>query len=259
MEGRERVRRHLVGGGADRPPLIAFATRFAARLEQVDPDSLWRDPGVLTRALLGLEALFGLDAIVVDVPPVALRVDALAPVADGVARLRALLGDRTALVLAVPGPLTLGDPGRSRAPEGLDEVAAGLLEAVNQLGPAHADCLAVVERTRVGGDDAPLLDEALAPLWNIARHYATASLLVAAEGGIELADTGADAVTVWSGISPEELAAGGARHVGWPIDPSSPAPVLRETPPGGFYTLRGELPAETEIDWLRQLVAAVGR
>ena len=158
-------------------------------------------------------------------------------------------------------------PGRSRsaipaatgAPEGLDEVAAGLLEAVNQLGPAHADCLAVVERTRVGGDDAPLLDEALAPLWNIARHYATASLLVAAEGGIELADTGADAVTVWSGISPEELAAGGARHVGWPIDPSSPAPVLRETPPGGFYTLRGELPAETEIDWLRQLVAAVGR
>ena len=32
-----------------------------------------------------------------------------------------------------------------------------------------------------------------------------ASLLLGAEGGLELADTGADAVSVWSGVSPQEL------------------------------------------------------
>ena len=69
MEGRERVRKHLAGRGADRPPLIAFATDFAARLEQVEPLQLWDDAGILTRTLMGLDALFGLDAIVVERSP----------------------------------------------------------------------------------------------------------------------------------------------------------------------------------------------
>ncbi len=258
MEGRERVRRHLMGRGADRPPLIAFATAFAARLDQVDPDALWQDPGALTRALMSLDALFGLDAIVVDVPRAALRSDALSGIADGVARLRALLGDRAALVLALPGPLTQSGLGGATTGE-LEERGDELLEAAKRLGPEHADCLAIVERAPVGSDDAQPLDDALAPLWNTARHYSVASLLLAAEGGLELADTGADAVSVWSGVSPQELAASGARCVGCPVELSTPTPVLPALPPGGFYTVRGELPADTEIDWLHQLVAAVGR
>ena len=66
MEGRERVRQQLADRGADRPPLIAFATAFAARLEQVEPLQMWDDAGILTRTLMGLDALFGLDAIVVE-------------------------------------------------------------------------------------------------------------------------------------------------------------------------------------------------
>ena len=73
MEGRERVRQQLAGRGADRPPLIAFATAFAARLEQVEPLQMWDDAGILTRTLMGLDALFGLDAVVVNVPVAALR------------------------------------------------------------------------------------------------------------------------------------------------------------------------------------------
>src|ERR1700722_14937943 len=99
MEGRERVRRHLAGRGADGAPLIAFATEFAAHLEQVEAQEMWQDAGVLTRTLMGLEALFGLDAIVVDVPLASLAHDRLRPVADGLARLRTLLADRVALVL----------------------------------------------------------------------------------------------------------------------------------------------------------------
>ncbi len=72
MEGRERVRRHLGRGGADRPPLIIFATAFAARLEQVEPELLWEDANLLTRTLLRLHSLFGVDALVIEPPPAAL-------------------------------------------------------------------------------------------------------------------------------------------------------------------------------------------
>lgn len=104
------------GQEVDRPPLIVFATGFAARLEQVDPPRLWQDAGALTRTLLGLEGLFGLDAVVVEVPPDVLAERRLATVADGVARLRALLDERAALVLALPGPITgATSVGRGRA------------------------------------------------------------------------------------------------------------------------------------------------
>ena len=68
MEGRERVRRHLGRGGADRAPLIIFATEFAARLEQAEPELLWEDANLLTRTLLRLHSLFGVDALVIEPP-----------------------------------------------------------------------------------------------------------------------------------------------------------------------------------------------
>jgi hypothetical protein len=260
MQGRERVRLHLGGRDADRPPLIAFATDFAARLEQVEARELWQDVGVLTRTLMSLEGLFGLDAIVVDVPVAALADGRLATVADGVARLRMLLDDRAALVLALPGPLTCAaDAGRDRTPETLEDLGAEILDAAKTIGPEHADCLAVIERAPVTGADVQPLDDALTPLWNAARYYAAPSLLVAADGPGELADSGADALVVWAGASPHELAARGARRVGAPIEPPSAgieAAELPELPAGGFYSTRGELPADTEIEWLHHVVAA---
>ena len=112
----------------------------------------------------------------------------------------------------------------------------------------------------MGSDDAQPLDDALAPLWNTARHYSVASLLLAAEGGLELADTGADAVSV-SSASPQSwrrAVPGASAARSSPPRPAPVPPALPPLPPGGFYTVRGELPADTEIDWLHQLVAAVG-
>ncbi|MGB0095892.1 MAG: hypothetical protein WBP81_25555 [Solirubrobacteraceae bacterium] len=116
----------------------------------------------------------------------------------------------------------------------------------------------MIERAAVNREDAHPLEEALTPLWNAARYYAASSLLVLAEGTPEVAGTGAQALVVLRGASPQELIARGARCVGAPIASGFAATevsTLPELPVGGFYTTDGELAADTEIDWLHQLVA----
>jgi hypothetical protein len=257
MDGRERVRRQFTRGGADRPPLIVFATEFAARLEQVDPDALWQDANLLTRTLLGLHSLFGLDALVIDVPPAALQRDSLEIVDDAIGRLH-VTAQGVALVLALPGPLTRGgghvEPGNAA----LEELGEELVEAARRLGAERTDCLAVVERAAIGSADVEPLEETLTPVWNTARYYATSSLLVAAQGVPELGDTGADAVAVWAGASPEALAEQGARRVGWPVDSGDPE-TMPQLPDGGFYISRGDLAPDADIDSLHRLIAAVNR
>jgi hypothetical protein len=257
MEGRERVRRHLGRGGADRPPLIIFATAFAARLEQVEPNQLWEDANLLTRTLLRVHSLFGADALVIEPPPAALGADGRAIVSDAIGRLRTTTGDAVALVIALPGPLTLASlPGPAPGAT-LEDLGDELVETLHALGPERADCLAVVERTAVSSGDAELLEEALTPLWNAARYYAVASMLLAAEGVPELGETGADAVAVWTGASPRDLAARGSRHVGVAVEAGQSE--LPEAVEGGFYISRGELPAATEAESLHRLMEAVRR
>jgi hypothetical protein len=257
MEGRERVRRHLGRGGADRPPLIIFATAFAARLEQIEPALLWEDANVLTRTLLRLHSLFGVDALVIEPPPAALGADERAIVSDAIGRLRTTAGDGVALVIALPGPLTLAAaPGADPAAT-LEDLGDELVETAHALRPERADCLAVVERIAVSSEGAEPLEEALMPLWNAARYYAAASMLVAAEGVPELGETGADAVAVWAGAAPQDLAARGSRHVGFAVDPGQSE--LPETDQGGFYISRGELPAATQVESLHELIEAVRR
>ncbi len=257
MEGRERVRRHLGRGGADRPPLIIFATAFAARLEQVEPELLWEDANLLTRALLRLHSLFAVDALVIEPPPAVLEADGRAIVSDAIERLRTTVGDGVALVIALPGPLTLAAAPDADTAATLEDLGDELVETAHALGPERADCLAVVERTAVSSDGAEPLEEALTPLWNAARYYAAASMLVAAEGVPELGESGADAVAVWAGASARDLAARGSRHVGVAVDPGQSE--LPETGQGGFYISRGELPAATEVDSLHRLIQAVRR
>ena len=257
MEGRERVRKHLGRGGADRPPLILFGTEFAARLEQVDSAALWDDANLLTRTLLGFHSLFGVDAIVVEPPTAALRGDRLATASDSIGRLRTLAGDGVALVIALPGPLTRAVAGIDDRGATLEDLGDELVETAHQLGPERADCLAVVERTTVSSAHVEPLEEALTALWNAASYYAVPSLLVAAESVPELGATGADAIAVWAGASARELAAQGSRHAGAPVQPGEPdLPALTD---GGFYISRGELSAATEIESLHRLIAAVRR
>lgn len=257
MEGRERVRRHLGRGGADRPPLIIFATEFAARLEQSEPESLWEDAHLLTRTLLRLHSLFGVDALVIEPPPAALGNDGRAIVSDAIGRLRTTAGDGVALVIALPGPLTLAAAPGADPEATLEDLGDELVQTAHALGPERADCIAVVERTAVSSGDAEPLEEALTPLWNAARYYAAASMLVAAEGGPELGETGADAVAVWTGASAHQLAARGSRHVGVAVDPGQPQ--LPEAAEGGFYISRGELPPAAEVESLHRLIEAVRR
>jgi hypothetical protein len=252
---RKRVRRFLSGREGDRPPFVAFATELAARLEQVDPERLIEEPNALTRALLGLQELFRLEAIVLEVPADTLP-RAGGAVAEGLKRLRALLGERAAVVLALPGPRTIAAVAdEPPTAEALDRFGSELLAAAASLEPQHADCLAVLERVEVRDEEIAALDEALTPLWNAARYYSLPSLLVLARAGRAAAGSGANAVAVWEGATGAELVQAGARRVGIPVTvgAASPPPL----PPGGFWTTAGELPAQTEVEWLHELVSAV--
>jgi hypothetical protein len=235
VEGRARVRDFLAGRATDRPPFLPLAIDFCARLEQTTRAELLTDPSLLTRGLLGAQELFGFDAIVIALAPDEL--EARPVVAEAVHRLRVLAADRAAVGLLLPG-------GRE----------VDLLEEANAIGPQNLDLLGVVE-PRLGGEaEAAELASALAPLWNVARYYAVPSLFAAAHGGPEAAALGSDAVSVWSGARPDELLAAGARRVGVPLRPEDAAPEL---PPGGFYTTAGELPAETDLDWLHAVVSEI--
>jgi hypothetical protein len=189
-------------------------TDFAARLEQVSREDMLADPQVLTRTLVGAQSLFGLDAVVVPVERVEVA-------AEAVRRLRALLGDRAALVALLPDPE---------------------LELANALDLQHVDVVAVTA-------DEPEPDR-LAPLWNVARYYSAATWLVCPRGSAEAARAGADAVAVWEGAGPDELLAAGARRVGVAVEPGAPPPPL---PAGGFHTTAGELPADADVDWFREV------
>lgn len=224
------MRDFLAGRSAGRPPFLPFATDFAARLEQVTRTEMLADPNVLTRALLGLQWLFGLDALVLLV-----EVDSAPVWAEAIHRLRILVGDRAALAVVLDG--------------------AGLGVA-NALGLEQVDVLGVLERALLDGDGAAELADRLTPLWNVARYYAVPSVFVAARAPAAAAEVGADAVVVWEGASAAELLAAGARRAGHSLLAGEAVPPL---PPGAFVTTAGELPADTDVDWFRETATALAR
>jgi hypothetical protein len=255
VEGRARVRSFLLGGPSDRPPLIPFATEFTARLAQVEPDELFSDPHLLTQAYLESRAVCRFECVVLTVPADALaRVTLGIPVAteprlsvvqEGVRRLRTLLGEGAGLAVALPGPGTLATSlGRLPGEKDLEEVTAKLLEAVAYLEAPLVDVFGILETEPVVKPDAALLAEALAPVWNTARYYSAPSLFACARGGVEVGQIGASAVAVWEGAAPAELLAAGAARVGVPMVPGEALPPLL---PGGFYTTRGEIPADADV------------
>jgi hypothetical protein len=188
------VREFLAGRTADRPPFLPFATAFFARLEQVSREELAADPQALVRTLVAAQRLFGLDAVVVP---------AEAPAAaEAIARLRIVLGGGAAIVALLPEPR---------------------LELATALGLEHVDVVSVCAQPG---------DEDLDPLWNVARYYSAATLLVTADG---------------------RVSAPAGDRVGVLAEPGLEPPAL---PDGGFYTTR-ELPSGTDVEAFHALVAAV--
>ena len=268
MDARTRVRQFLAAGTADRPPFLAMATEYTARLAQCPAGELLADPGLFVRSFTESVAVLGLEAVLIEIPAAAVQPAAaggdpatgggpggggLAVLREGLHRLRATLRDRLAIVALLPGPLTLaGSLGAAATPESLDDLVAGLIAVQEYLHPAGLDALALLERAGVGDADVPGLSGAAAAFWNVARYYSLPSLLIAAAGTARLAAAGPTAVAAWSGATAAQLLAGGARAAGQP-----PAPVPAPLPPGGFYLSAGEIPANWEVSAVRSLVRQV--
>ncbi len=277
MDARTRVRQFLARGTADRPPFLVMATEYTARLAQCDPGELLADPGLFVRSYTESVAVLGLDAVLIEVPaalvsglttvpaPLASGLTAVPaalasggdPAASGRAalrenlhRLRATLRDQIAIVVLLPGPLTLAASlGVPATPDSLDDLVTALISFQEYLGPAELDALALLERAAVADPEVPVLADAASAFWNVARHYSLPSLLIAAEATPRLAAAGPTAVAAWSGVTAAELLATGATAAGQP-PPSAPAPL----PPGAFYLSRGEIPADWPVDTVRSLV-----
>lgn len=263
MQGQTRIRRFLSGADADRAPFLVFATEPSARLVGTSVPAMFADPHALTEAFLESLAVFGLDALVLR-PPAELIGEAVAagggsshpsldPVAEGIRRLRALLGDRAGIVLVLPGPRTLARSlNRDAAVEDLEDIATGLLNVAQALEPPLIDCLALFEREPLDAAAARDLKTAIAPLWNAARYYSIPGLLVADRAGPEVARGGATAVAVVEGASPGELKAAGASRVGVVVGRGEDLPAC---PASGFYITAGEVAPDAEVESIQALTA----
>jgi hypothetical protein len=204
MDARRRVRQFLAGEAADRPPFLAMATQYSAKLAQCTADELLADPGLFVRSFQESVAVLGLEALLIEIPaacaaPVAAGGD---PASSGCGvlredlhRLRATLRNQVAIVTLLPGPLMLcAAAGQSATPDLLDDQMAGLIRLQEYLGPAELDALALLERVQVADADVPGLADAAAGLWNVARYYSLPSLLIAAAGPASLAAAGSTAM-----------------------------------------------------------------
>ena len=270
MEARHRARRYLLGEDVDRPPFVAFATDLTARLAQTTPAALFADPQTLTQSFMETVAVCELESVLLAPPTEAVRTAVagepeapeLAVTGEAIVRLRTLLEDRAALILALPGPLELAATmGGASDEDTLDEIVAALLRITQSMHPPALDIVAVVEREVPGGDEE-MLGSALASLWNSAHYYSMPGLLLAASGGELIARTRADAVAVWDGTDPATLLTAGARRVGVPVPLSAFLPEAEELsrlPAGGFFVSRGEIPAEAEVARVRTVAELATR
>jgi hypothetical protein len=267
MDARSRLRGFLLGREADRPPFLPLSLDLTARLGQVSTQELLGDPHLLAQAFLESTAVCGFEVMALALPaePVEgvikgrdpAESHVLSSVREGLNRLRALVDDRQAMIVLLPGPLMM--TARLARPEeqpDLEGAVARLLAVLQFLDPPVLDAVAVLEGDRIRPESLGKLAEGLATLWNTARYYSIPSLFIAAAGTHRVAEIGADAVVVWEGASPRELLAGGARRVGVPVH-AHVWPDVPQLPDGGFYTTAGEIPAHSEIDDVQRLVARI--
>lgn len=154
-------------------PFIPQVHNLAARIEQVSPDRMWQDAGVLANALLHTQQLFNLQVIT-------FNLDIRIPgrpimITEAMRRAAPLLGKKAAFKAILTGLLEL-----SRT-KGIAIAMETALSAVKTLGENGIDLVAVyMENLAAEGAirDAPAF---LNPLWNTIRYYDAEPILVVEE------------------------------------------------------------------------------
>lgn len=259
------MRDHLLGRVTDRPPFLPSVLDFAAALAHATRADLLRDPQALSSALGDLLRLCPFDGIVISVRAEELprlagtgsETPTIEVCADALGRLRSLWQDNVGLGVLLPGPMTVlavADDGASDA-RAHERVTTTLLQLAQALDPPRLDVLGLCEAVAMQDDDLVALQRVLAPLWNAIGFYSMPSLFAAAHAGCAAGAVGARAVSVWSGCTPSDLLESGAARVGVPVDPALAG--LPEPVAGGFFMSAGELPADTDIDWLVAIAGEV--
>jgi hypothetical protein len=267
MEGRHRTRRFLSGEEADRPPFVPLATSLTARLAQVDEDALFSDPHVLTESFIQAAAVCRFEHVLLRPPrnavadavrgPYPASQDTLGVVREVITRLRALLQDRVAIGLLLPGPSWLARTlERDPTPTELEGVAGKLLQVAQSLDPPSLDLLGILEEDPLGPEAVGDVVSSLSSFWNSARYFAIPSLFVAADAGPTAGKGGATATARWRGATVEELLAAGTPRVGVPVDVRS-FPPLPPLPAGGFWITEGEIPSDVAVQEMQQIAAVV--
>lgn len=267
MEGRNRTRRYLSGEETDRPPFLPLATELTARLAQVEPPELFSDPHLLTQSFIQAAAVCRFECVLLR-PPADAVVDAvgspdpvghetLAVVREGVTRLRALLQDRVAVGLLLPGPWWIGRSlEREPTPAALEGTVGTLLQIAQSLDPPSLDLLGVLEEDTLASQHLDDVVSSLSSLWNSARYYSVPSLFLAADAGPATGSDGATAAARWRGATAEELLATGTPRAGVPVDVGS-SPPMPMLPRGGFWLSEREIPQDTEVRRMQEIAAAV--
>lgn len=267
MEGRNRTRRYLSGEETDRPPFLALATDLTARLAQIEPQELFSDPHVLTESFIQTAAVCRLECVLLRPPsedvvdavrsPDPLGHQTLAVVREAVTRLRALLQDRVAIGLLLPGPWLIGRSlDREPTPAALEGTAGSLLQIAQSLDPPSLDLLGVLEEDTLAAQPVAAVVSSLSAFWNSARYYSVPSLFLASDAGPATGGDGATAAARWQGASAEELLATGTPRAGVPVD-ISVCPPMPALPQGGFWLSNGEIPQDTEVRRMQEIAAAV--
>jgi hypothetical protein len=265
VDARSRVRAFLLGRPADRAPFLPTLLDYASGISHAPREALLNDPHLLSSALGDLCQLAPFDGVLIAlqpeevtaVPGAAALPPAIETCREALSRLRALSGDRIGLGVLLPGPLSLAKLREADDVPGdaFEREISRTLELVQRLDPPVLDVVGVWERAALVGDDLHLLRTVLPPLWNTAGFYSMPSLFVAAGAGAPAGSIGASAVSVWRGALPAELAREGSARVGVPLGPD--LTDLPEVRTEDFFVTAGELPPETDVDWLQSMAAEV--
>ncbi len=250
---------------------------FAAALAEASRSDLLADPYLMSAALDDFVRLFPVDGILVTLRPDELSLGFSAPgsaeraaltnevgsavppavevCTEAMSRLRDLHGDRVGLGVLLPGPATVAAEAQiDPSEDALERIVTRLLALCLMLEPPKLDVLGVLETVPLGDAEVELLGRALSPLWNAIGFYSMPSLFEAASAGPAVGNVGASAVGVWSPESVEGRVAGGASQVASALRPPESVPAQPEA--GTFFGTAGELPADTDVEWLQAVATA---
>ncbi len=232
---RDEVRAALLGRRAGRPAFIPLGHRLAARVAQVDPETLREDPARLATVLDGAQRLFGYDGIVVGydegcLPDV---------VVEAARRIRAIRDD-VAVLGVVPAPASPAD--RKEA-----------VAMARALGEAGAD--AVLVHHWIGAADTADTVAALRTLARVTAFYhATIVRSVPADHPLDRAGTHGPLAPGRPLTADEDLRA--------PATVARVADVTGEpvpaAPEAAWLTTAGD-PADAVPEDLHATVEAIGR